>query len=340
MPRPAESPQTVVVLAAGQGTRMRSSLPKVLHSVCGRPMLAWVLEQAFGLEPERVLVVVGHGAGEVRAAVAEEGFGRAACVVQEPQLGTGHAVAVALSEAGSDPGRVAVLYGDMPVVRVETLRALCAAQAGAADPEGRPGAALLTAEPPDPRGFGRVLRGASGDVLAVVEERDASPEERALREVNLGVYVFPGRELVAALPGLSRDNAQDELYLTDVIAAFAGEGRRVVTAALGDSEEAIGVNDLVHLSEARRALQARILAGHMRAGVRVEDPGTTAIDWGVEIGPGTRIEPSCVIRRGARIGRACRIGPFAHVPAGARVPDGAEVGGGWPPSPVIGYEAE
>ncbi len=320
-------PDTVVILAAGQGTRMKSALPKVLHEVCGRPLLAYVVDQALGLEPKRLLVVVGHGADQVRAALIEEGFGdRVTCVLQDPQSGTGHALQVCLPELGADPGRTVVLYGDMPLVRIETLRALVAAQDAARKPSGEPGAALLTATPADPRAFGRILRDANGDVRGIVEERDATPEERAIREVNLGVYVFPGLELVELLPRLANDNAQGEYYLTDIAAGLRARGGRVVALTLADESEAVGVNTLRHLADARRALQERILDEHLANGVQIEDPATTFVDWGVTIGVGTRILPCTVIRRGVTIGAHCEVGPFTHLRKGTVLADHAEVG--------------
>ena len=315
-------PETVVILAAGQGTRMKTGWAKVMAPLCGRPMIAWVVDQALALDPVRVLVVVGYRADEVRAAVAGlDSRARVRCLLQEPQLGTGHALQVCLPELGADPGLTLVLYGDMPLLRPESLQRLCAAQAATGG-----GAALLTAQPPDARGFGRIVRAAGGALSRIVEERDASPAERALREVNLGVYAFTGRDLVAELPHLANDNAQREYYLTDVVAALVRAGRRVETVGLQDEEEVIGVNTIRHLSQARCALQARILEAHMAAGVYIEDPASTYIDHGVSIGARTRILPCTVIRSGVAIGEDCEVGPFTHLRAGTVLEDGAEMG--------------
>lgn len=318
---------SVVILAAGVGKRMKSARPKVLHPLCGRPMVAWVVDQALALDPDRILLVVGHGAKEVERALAEAGQqDRVTLVLQEPQLGTGHALQCCIPALGQDPGRVVVLYGDMPLLRAESLAGLLRLYETGA----RGGAALLTACPDDPRGFGRILRGPEddlhGDVHGIVEERDATAEEKAIPEVNLGVYCFDGAALLAALPRLESANEQGECYLTDVVGLLRGERRPVAALELEDPVEAIGVNTLAHLAEARRALQVRILERHMENGVYIEDPATTTIDHGVEIGPGTRVLPCTVIRSGVRIGSGCEVGPFTHLRAGTVLEDGAEIG--------------
>jgi bifunctional UDP-N-acetylglucosamine pyrophosphorylase/glucosamine-1-phosphate N-acetyltransferase len=315
----AENASTVVILAAGAGTRFLSTLPKVCQPLCGRAMIGWVLDQARALEPERIVLVVGHGAEEVRARVEAEGADeRLRFVLQEQRLGTGHALRVALPELARADGPVVVLYGDMPLLTAASCQRLLAALAGAR-------AAMLTAVVAQPRGFGRVKR-VRGEFAGVVEEQDASPEERALREVNLGVYAFARNDLERLLPRLSNRNAQGEFYLTDVPALLLAEGARVATFELDDEREAIGVNTLEHLAEARSVLQLRILAAHLAAGVAIEDPATTFIDHGVEIGAGTRILPCTVIRAGVRIGQGCEVGPFTHLRGGTVLEDGAEVG--------------
>jgi bifunctional UDP-N-acetylglucosamine pyrophosphorylase/glucosamine-1-phosphate N-acetyltransferase len=289
-------------------------------------MVAWVVDQALALDPDRILLVVGHGADDVERALAAEGqLERAALVRQEPQLGTGHALQCCvphLPPPHSEAGRVVVLYGDMPLLRAESLSMLLALQ----EKQAAEGAALLTARPRDPLGFGRILRGEQGEVLGIVEERDASPEERAITEVNLGVYAFDERSLLDVLPLLTRANEQGEYYLTDAIGTLVESGRPVAAVALEDEREAIGVNTMSHLASARAVLQARILEDHMANGVYIEDPATTTIDHGVEIGEGTRILPCTVIRAGVRIGSRCEVGPFAQLRAGTVLEDGAEIG--------------
>jgi bifunctional UDP-N-acetylglucosamine pyrophosphorylase/glucosamine-1-phosphate N-acetyltransferase len=313
---------TVVILAAGAGTRFLSKEPKVCQPLCGRAMIGWVLDQARALGPERIVIVVGHGAEAVRAAAAREcataaELDRLRFVLQAERRGTGHAVLQALPElAPGDP--VVVLYGDMPLLAGESLAALCAARVGAR-------AAMLTAEVARPRGFGRILR-RDGRFAGVVEEKDATAEQRAIREVNVGVYAFARADLERHLPRLSDRNAQRELYLTDVPALVLAEGGSVATVRLADEREAIGINTLEHLAEARTALQYRILAAHMANGVFVEDPATTYVDHGVEIGPGTRLLPCTVIRSGVRIGPDCEVGPFTHLRGGTVLAAGAEIG--------------
>lgn len=317
-----EAGGNVLILAAGQGKRMRSPLPKVLHELCGRPMLGWVLEQALALDPERVVVVVGQGAEAVEAFVrAMFGSCRPEIVRQAEQLGTGHAARCALPALLPGAPTV-VLYGDMPALASATLAELVRTrrESGAA-------AALLTAEPPDARGFGRIVRRPDGATLErIVEERDCTPDQRAIREVNVGVYAFAAGVLHERVPELDNANAQGEYYLTDVPGALAASGRGVLPVPVADADEVIGVNTLAQLAEARGALQERILEGHLAAGVRIEDPATTYVDWDVQIGPGTRILPCTVIRGGVRIGADCEVGPFTHLRPGTVLEDGAEVG--------------
>jgi bifunctional UDP-N-acetylglucosamine pyrophosphorylase/glucosamine-1-phosphate N-acetyltransferase len=289
-------------------------------------MVAWVVDQALALDPERILIVVGHGADDVERALAAQGqLERTILVRQEPQLGTGHALqccAPHLEARDSDPTRVVVLYGDMPLLGRESLAALLALQ----EKQAAEGAALLTARPSDPRGFGRVLRGDQGEVRGIVEERDASPEELSIAEVNLGVYAFDEAALLEVLPFLSQANEQGEYYLTDAIGTLVESRRPVAALAIEDEREAIGINTLAHLATARAEVQRRILDEHMANGVFIEDPATTTIDHGVRIGAGTRVLPCTVIRSGVKIGAGCEVGPFAQLRAGTVLEDGAEVG--------------
>lgn len=316
---------SVVILAAGKGTRMRSPLPKVLHPLCGRPLVAWVVDQALALDPARVVLVVGHGAEAVEAAVRPqvEGAGGVefTAVRQEPQNGTGHALQVCIP-ALAGAGRVVVLYGDMPLMRPTSLTALLEAQSQV----GVGGAALLTAWPDEARGFGRILRDGDEDFVGIVEQKDCSEEELAIGEVNLGVYAFPGAALLDALPRLSNDNAQGEYYLTDVLGMLVAAENPVATVELEDADEGLGINTIEQLSDARWALQMRIHEEHMANGVYIEDPSSTYIDHGVTIGTGTHVLPCTVIRSGVTIGEGCEVGPFTHLRVGTVLKNGAEVG--------------
>ncbi len=314
---------SIVILAAGMGKRMKSARPKVLHALCGRPMIAWVVDQALALKPQKIIVVVGHGAEDVEKALLETGQKQQLVFVrQEPQQGTGHALQCCLPALGPDPGVVVVLYGDMPLLRVESLKLLLDVHEKSA----LGGVALLTATPEDARGFGRIVRNDQDQVERIVEDRDATTVEKEISEVNLGVYAFDGRELVAALPRLEAKNAQGEYYLTDVVGMLARSKKRVAAVEVEDIEETIGVNSLGDLAEARWIAQMRILEKHLENGVQIEDPATTYIDHDVTIGVGTKINPCTVIRSGCVIGAHCEVGPFAQLRAGTVLEDGAEIG--------------
>lgn len=314
---------TVVILAAGKGTRMKSETPKCLHELCGRSMLGWVLGAAEGLSPDRIVVVVGHGAAEVEAAARRELPGvDLQFVLQEPQLGTGHALQVAAPALG-DTDRVVVTYGDMPLLSTESMQSLVDAQMGA----GAPGAvSILTAIIDDPTGYGRIIRREDGSFERIVEHKDASEEERMVNETNLGVYCFDRGTLDGDLERLDNNNAQGEYYITDLVGMADAGGRPVLPLVLEDAGEAQGVNDLGQLADVRWQVQMRILEQHMAAGVRIMDPATTFIDHGVEIGCGTEILPCTVIRSGVKVGEGCEVGPFTHLRAGAVLEDAAEVG--------------
>lgn len=317
---------TVVILAAGKGTRMKSELPKTLHELCGRPMLAWVLDAAAGLDPERIVVVVGHGAAEVEAAAREALPDRElAFVLQEPQNGTGHALQVAAPAIGGCE-RVVVTYGDMPLLTTESMERLVEAQKGRSDSDAFDSVSILTAVVDDPFGYGRIVRTEDDRFERIVEQKDATEAERLINETNLGVYCFARGHLDRDLGRLTNDNAQGEYYITDLVGMAAADGRRVAPLILEDEREAQGVNDLAQLADVRWQLQMRILEEHMARGVRIMDPSTTFIDHGVEIGRGTEVLPCTVIRSGVKIGEDCEVGPFSHLRVGAVLDDRAEVG--------------
>ena len=311
----------VVVLAAGQGKRMHSALPKVLHPICGRPMIGWVLETALELDAERVIVVVGHAREEVEAAVrAEFPDAPISFVVQAEQLGTGHAVECAAEELEGFDGPVIVLCGDTPLLRSGGLKGLLDVRESSGD------VSMLSAYVPAPTGYGRIVRGEEDDFERIVEERDATEDERRISEINLGVYAFGAGDLMSYLGRVESQNAQGERYLTDVLGMYAADGREVEIVELEDAEEAAGVNSLSDLAEVRWGVQLRVLEGHLNNGVHIEDPATTYIDHGAQIGAGTVIFPCTVIRAGVRVGAGCEVGPFTHLRVGTVLKDGAQVG--------------
>jgi bifunctional UDP-N-acetylglucosamine pyrophosphorylase/glucosamine-1-phosphate N-acetyltransferase len=339
----------VIVLAAGEGTRMRSATPKVLHRLGGRTMLGHVLAAAEHLDPEHLLVVVGHGRDAVAAALK----GKARAVVQETQDGTGHAVQVALDTLGDVQGTVVVVPGDAPLLTGATLQALVDAHEAAAA-----ATTLLTARVADPTGYGRVVRDSDG-VTAVVEHKDADDATLAIDEVATSVYAFAAGPLRAALGGLTTDNAQGELYLTDVVAAHRSQGRTVTALVAQDPEETLGCNDRAQLADLARRLRDRIVLAHLKAGVAVLDPLTTWVDVDVvlepdvTIHPNTHLQGSTVVRRdavvgpdttlvdcqvgvgasvvrtqaaGAVVGAAATVGPFSFLRPGTVLGEGAKVG--------------
>jgi bifunctional UDP-N-acetylglucosamine pyrophosphorylase/glucosamine-1-phosphate N-acetyltransferase len=295
---------------------MRSALPKVLHPLCGRPLIAWPIQAALEAGAGRV-VVVDNPSGRLREHLPA---GVEVAVQQKPR-GTGDAVAAAAGLIDPD-GTVVVINGDVPLITPEAIRALVQAheRAGA-------GATMATMEPADPSGYGRVVRGADGEVERVVEtkaEGDATAEQLAIREVNSGVYAFQGGALVAALGELGSDNAQGEVYLPDVLPAMKAAGLPVAAHPIGDPALTHGVDDRVDLAHAGALAQRRIQEAHMRAGVTIVDPAGTSIDAGVEIGQDTVVEPGSHLRGATSIGAGCVIGPHSTLVDSA-VGDGATV---------------
>lgn len=296
---------TAVLLAAGQGTRMKSSLPKVLHPVCGRPMVWHALEAARAASTETPVLVVGVGADEVRKTLGES----VRYAVQEKQLGTAHAVMQAETLLAGQSNYVLVTYADMPLLRGETLRRLVETQ------QTNPGPmTMLTVFYDDPRGFGRVMRKPDGTVSAIVEESVATPEQLAVRELNVGAYCFRADWLWQALRRIPM-SPKGEYYLTDTVALAVQDGLPVQAIVLNDLTETIGVNTRVHLAEAEAAMRRRINEMHMFNGVTLIDPATTYIEAGVTIGPDTVIWPNTFIQGETSIGSGCAIGPNTHIRA-------------------------
>ncbi|WP_276357720.1 bifunctional UDP-N-acetylglucosamine diphosphorylase/glucosamine-1-phosphate N-acetyltransferase GlmU [Cohnella caldifontis] len=317
-----------IVLAAGQGKRMKSKLYKVLHPVCGKPMAQHVLDAVRKASCGRIVVVVGHGAETVRETLE----GSAEYALQAEQLGTGHAVLQAKPLIGGEEGTTLVICGDTPLISTATIEAMM-------DRHEREGAAatVLTAIVPDAAGYGRIVRGADGSVQRIVEHKDCTPEEARIREINTGTYCFDNRQLFEALAEVKNDNAQGEYYLPDVIGILQRKGKRISASLLEDPDEAIGVNDRAALGEAERLMRQRINRTHQLNGVTVVDPAGTYIDADVEIGPDTVIYPGTVLRGRTVIGPDCAIGPSADlkdtkVGPGSTVrqtvADGAEIGEG------------
>lgn len=296
--------RTVIVLAAGEGKRMKSALPKMLHPLLGRTLLGHVLAATAVLRPKTSVVVIGHGADRMEAHLAEVAP-EAIPVLQVHQRGTGHAARVALEATSVNAGTVIIVNGDAPLLRPRTLLALVDAHeaAGAA-------ATILTAEAHDPYGFGRVIRNpGTGAVDAVIEERDATAEQRAITEINAGLYAFDAGLLAQVLGKLTTQNEQGEEYLTDVIGLLVDSGRTVLAHATGDPTEVRGCNDRVELAELRAILRDRINEVWMREGVTIIDPATTWIDVTVSLGRDTVVEPNTHLRGVTEIGPAAVIGP-------------------------------
>lgn len=293
-----------VILAAGQGTRMKSKLYKVLHPVCGKAMVDHVLTQLERVGIDQIVTVVGHGADQVKQLLGD----RTTYALQAEQLGTGHAVMQAEDVLGQKDGITLVTCGDTPLFTAETFKQLFAyhEQQGAA-------ATVLTAHTDQPFGYGRIIRDAAGTVAKIVEQKDATPEEAAVQEINTGVYCFNNRELFAALHQLSNDNAQGEYYLTDVIGILKQAGKQVGAFQMDDFTESMGVNDRVALANATRVMQRRINTRHMQNGVTMIDPATTYIDADVQIGNDTVIEPGVVLKGKTSIGSDCVIGAHSEI---------------------------
>ncbi|MGH9183002.1 MAG: NTP transferase domain-containing protein [Acidimicrobiales bacterium] len=302
-----------VVLAAGRGTRMRSSRPKPLHRLCGRAMLGHVLDAVAAVPADRAVVVVGHPAERVTKSLIDHSPPRLAIdfVEQAQPLGTGDAMLVALTALPDDDidgGDVIVLPGDAPLVRPATLAGLAAAhrEAGGA-------ATVLTSRPADPSGYGRVVRGRGGRVARIVEEADATPDQAAIGEVATSIYCFRRGVLAPALRRVRPDNAKGENYLTDVIGVLADAGYPVASVPVEDPQETTGVNDLSQLAAAEAALRHRINRGWMLAGVSMVDPGAVYLDASVRLAPDVSLLPGTVLGGGTVVGAGAVLGPDTHL---------------------------
>lgn len=293
---------TAIVLAAGEGTRMKSKHPKVAHKMLGRPLVRWAVEAAKQAGAQRVIAVIGNGASEVREILAGE---HVECVLQQERLGTGHALRVALDQANVESGCVVVLYGDTPLVEPATINALSqkVIQEGYA-------AAVLTMEPQDPTGYGRILFDENGAVAAIIEHKDCTPEQQEeLRECNSGIYAFDGRLLKAHVGEIANDNAQGEYYITDMVEILNRAGERVVTVHVDDDTELLGVNSRRQLAEATKIMQRRINGRLMDAGVTMLDPECVWVGPEVTVGRDTELLPGTFLWGATSIGEDCVVGP-------------------------------
>ena len=291
--------KTAVILAAGAGTRMKSDKPKVLHEIMGRPMVSHVISQVRNCGTENIIVVVGHGSEQVMEALAEENVKFA---VQEEQLGTGHAVMQAAALI-PDEDDVFVLCGDTPLVTADMLQAF-------SEYHNANGGVLtvLTAGMDDPAGYGRIIRAEDGSLLKIVEQKDASEEEKQVREINSGMFCFDAGFLKESLPQLSCDNAQKEYYITDLVGMAVRSGKGAGAWQTGDADAIMGVNNRIQLARAAKVMRKRIAEKHMTEGVTIIDPDRVYIEAGVEIGRDTEIWPGAVLKGSTRIGSHCVIG--------------------------------
>jgi bifunctional UDP-N-acetylglucosamine pyrophosphorylase / glucosamine-1-phosphate N-acetyltransferase len=297
-----QGPVAAIVLAAGLGTRMRSARAKVLHELGGLPLLRYPLAAVGRLAPDRVVVVVGHQADEVREAAEGSGLGGVHAVLQEEQRGTGHAARCALPALDGFSGDVLILYGDVPRIRADTLRRLVEAHR-----EQRADLSLLTVRQADPTGYGRIVRDPGGRVRGIVEERDTTADEKAITEVNPGFYCVRADVLRPLLAALRDDNAQHEFYLTDIVGLAAQAGHRTITLETERPDEVAGVNTRAELAEMETKLRAETVERWMAAGVTFEDPRTAYVGPEVEIGADTVIGPNVTLRGRTRVGRDCRL---------------------------------
>lgn len=299
-----------IILAAGKGTRMKSDLPKVLHKVSGLSMLEHVFRSVSAIEASKIVSVIGHKATLVREVLGS----KSKFVLQTEQLGTGHAVMMAEKELADLEGQTLVIAGDTPLITGESLQSLLEYHRSH-----RNVATILTAEAENPFGYGRIIRNQNGEVVKIVEQKDATDFEQQVREINTGTYVFDNKRLFQALKNITTDNAQGEYYLTDVIGIFKAEGEKVGAYKLHDFDESLGVNDRVALSHAEKIMRGRINRKHMLNGVSFTDPETTYIDSDVEIAEEVLIEANVTLK-----GKT-KIGAFSHLTSGTYVVD-SEIG--------------
>jgi bifunctional UDP-N-acetylglucosamine pyrophosphorylase/glucosamine-1-phosphate N-acetyltransferase len=293
-----------IILAAGQGKRMKSKLYKVMHPVCGKPMLGHVIDILEQVQVDRKVVIVGHGAEMVQSYLGD----RAEYALQAEQLGTGHAVLQAKDLLENEEGTTIVICGDTPLVNAETLQKMIEIHKAE-----RATATILTAKLDNPTGYGRIVRDAAGNVIAILEQKDCSIAEQAINEINAGTYLFDNRQLFRALTQVGNKNVQQEYYLPDVIGIMQKAGQGIIGFCTEDEAEVIGVNDRIALSEAEGYMRKRIIRQHMLNGVTIVDPANTYIDKEVIIGEDTILLPGCTLRGNTNLGADCIIGPHSEI---------------------------
>jgi len=308
-----------VILAAGRSTRMKTDLPKVMHDICGRPMLAHVLAACREAGINTFYIVVGFGKEIIIDAFRDEPGIQ--FVEQLEQKGTGHAVSMCTEALDGFSGDVVVIAGDMPMIRSQTLRELVDGHRAAAA-----ATSIATTFLDDPTSYGRIVRSAGGDFEKIVEDRDCTPEQRKINEVNPSYYCFDAESLFSALPRITPDNAKGEFYITDVLEIVLADGKTVRAATTVPAADAVGINSRVDLADVSKLMQQRIASGWMAAGVTIVDPATTWIDSRARIGAESLIKPFSYIEGNARIGRNCVVGPYAYVADGVVMEDNATLG--------------
>ena len=307
----------VVILAAGEGKRMKSSLPKVMHEVAGKPMVNHVVDAARPLKPQRIIVVIGRERPQVRGILAKD----TRVAIQDKPLGTAHAVKAALKDIPLAARDVMVLYGDTPLVTFDVVRSLYDFHKSQAA-----SCTVLTTYLDNPRGYGRMLRNDADQVIGIVEDKEATAAQKLVREVNTGMYCFDKEDLLNALEHVQASRKSGEFYLTDAVSWLFHHGQKVVGCVAEDAQEVLGVNSQKELSEAACVVRRRVLEAHVAAGVTIADPATTFIDPSAQIGAGTKVYPFTYIEKNVVVGRSCSLGPFCHLRENAFLEDGCSIG--------------
>jgi bifunctional UDP-N-acetylglucosamine pyrophosphorylase/glucosamine-1-phosphate N-acetyltransferase len=309
-----------IILAAGKSTRMKTRRPKVLHEVCGKPLLDYVIRAVYDAGAERVMVVVGHGKDEIIDRFSSDK--RIHFVEQTEQLGSGHAAQVCQDELKKLHGNVFILAGDGPMIRGEALRALLEAHK-----QEHAAASMATAIVDDPFGYGRVIRDEKGEFIEIIEQLDATPQQREIREIFPSYYCVRIEDLLYALPRLKNENAKNEYYLTDIFGILRQAGKKVLAVQAVTQEDVLSVNTRQQLQDVDAAMQDRIQRHWRDNGVSIVSPMNTYVESGCTIGGDTVIQPFSLVGSDSVIGRDCVIGPFAFVPRNSIVPDGATIAG-------------